>query len=1730
MHMESVDVGARQVLSMLGDLDISQARWLLRKNSNCVEEAINYYFEKGPSVLPPKAPKTLKTESSSSSKEVIVIDLDENENDSPILQNCSVLSMKSTTKMVKATGKPSIPKSPLKTQSMGDRKYLLGRRTVYGHATTEGNARRCQHILLSLGKSAQELLQQSMKGASSGKKKGRGASTGLKHDKHSAGRLLFSTYIPSPSDRGDMSMKNGDFRGRLPKLLCDIFVPLLTANLVEVKGHILYDIGHRNVFSDYEVPLSLFIIIDDRFLELTQENSAINRKYGTLVESANDLLLWLQEGEGALATLKAQQAKEKESLKIKASNYGLTKVGKSSGSVQEKDKDKDKEKAESEDVASLEADLGNEVVAEEFVDLMDSTERTSKANDDKNEKERAELPEAQQPALMAKNLVMRKYQLQALYWMSGRESIETEERCKASLETAIDVEKAEQMIASLPTQGLLQVKSTLPDLSNNPSSTFAAAVDEEVWTRVNMLEYSSEVKLQEYADYISTSDDSDSLHAFYWNVYSQKFERQPPSEPNQARGGILADDMGLGKTVMAVALIAADYERIASKDCTASTDQLQSFSSRVQEEDMVDLTDTHNGVLKQDTDPIKEVDSDATPELEDSDDLKSMDGSVTTDYPNLAKHKPAEKRKRGKYKKGSGSTASTKTIPSTTSIATGRSKRSKRLEEKVKTPLESLTFSDEEMKEIEDVEEEEENSEDEEEDDDDDFYVGRRKRRQKCGNSRNAYSSFSKYGKRSKPKQITTSRTKSAVVPSRKSHHSGSTDIICRGIKSSSFLTEANEFTREFRLKDSAPQQTLIVCPLTLMSQWAEEVCAKTLPNSLQVMLYYDGSASANSGVEYMIGRDASKLKNAHVVITSYGIIASEAKQYLTSQENIDNSLSVEGATSSKGTLLSHTKAIRSGLLAIDWRRIILDEAHVIKNSNTDAAKACNMLMSERRWCLTGTPLQNTVDDVYSLVKFLRHDPWSEYRFFKKVITHPYSEGGSEGHKALGLLKRLLHEILLRRTKDTLDVDGKKIVNLPDRRVHIMRVEMNEEEREFYMAIVDRSKSVVNQFEGNGMNAETKRMILRNKYAALFTLLMRMRQACDHPLLVIKSQPNAIDEDDKHRSSLKTTISNRSQNVGSSSGSYNNNTSSGDSRASFLTGLPPNRSDTNSSTAMVIAGGNNDILPSSSDGKDEEKEKAGEGDGDLFANLIGEDFLNELMVRLRKARKQRRAEAKDAQTPQAPRDVEDYTPTHGLNASDGEEDDGQEDKYIDELITRLGESVTSTTGVEECPICLDTKGRKLMSITSCGHLLCTDCKQVIWPSTIHTKQITPFHKKEVRVFGEAKCPLCSSLISGQHVWPLEQIEGRKEESPSKKTSQCVEIQTCDAEAKAQNESGTTADGAIDTEVDVKPALIDIGTNGSISNDNNSSSSSSKSNVKGFTSLASINSDWRHWGDQAVRNCRKSNNQASLQRAFARSDANNCKSSTTNSRGSAVTDKSEVVYVDDWAKKDEQMDEVLNEASDEDEEGALFVSSSKVDAMMLKIEQIMREEDALEYETAEFQDSLKGISSSSSSSSASPVSPLPSKIVIFSQWTSMLDIVQDALNRKKLKFVRLDGSMSQAQRAKSIRQFNNNDSCRIILISLKAGGVGLNLTVANKVILLDPWWNPSTEDQAIDRVHRLGQSRAVDVYRYICSNTVEEKLLALQDKKRDMSNQALSSSGDSKASVKLSMEELRQFFL
>ncbi len=150
-----------------------------------------------------------------------------------------------------------------------------------------------------------------------------------------------------------------------------------------------------------------------------------------------------------------------------------------------------------------------------------------------------------------------------------------------------------------------------------------------------------------------------------------------------------------------------------------------------------------------------------------------------------------------------------------------------------------------------------------------------------------------------------------------------------------------------------------------------------------------------------------------------------------------------------------------------------------------------------------------------------------------------------------------------------------------------------------------------------------------------------------------------------------------------------------------------------------------------------------------------------------------------------------------------------------------------------------------------------------------------------------------------------------------------------------------------------------------------------------------------------------------------------------------------------------------------------------------------------------------------------------KALIFSQFLGMLSLIKEKMKELGVDYEYFDGSSTVNEREKAITRFQNDENCRVFLISLKAGGVGLNLTAADYVYIVDPWWNPAVEQQAIDRTHRIGQTKNIFAYRMICTDTVEDKILKLQERKRNLAKDLIT---DDEGFVKsLTKEDVEYLF-
>ncbi|KAL9005446.1 MAG: hypothetical protein Q9188_001771 [Gyalolechia gomerana] len=281
------------------------------------------------------------------------------------------------------------------------------------------------------------------------------------------------------------------------------------------------------------------------------------------------------------------------------------------------------------------------------------------------------------------------------------------------------------------------------------------------------------------------------------------------------------------------------------------------------------------------------------------------------------------------------------------------------------------------------------------------------------------------------------------------------------------------------RSPDPTRKTTLIVAPLALMKQWEREIQSKLKGAREHRLTTYTLHGQ---------GRRASwnELKMHDVVLTTFGTLSTEIKR----KEAIDE------AKRKNPNWRPITKADRLPLLGDEckWYRVVLDEAQCIKNKSTKAAQGAHALQSLTRFCMSGTPMQNGIGELYSLIHFLRIRPYNDFHRFSMDFTRPLkSTYEPEKARAMQKLQALLKAILLRRNKKS-TIDGKPILTLPERTTESRHAGFSEDEQAFYSALETQTQLQFNKYLSAGT-------VGRN-YSNVLVLLLRLRQACCHPHLI----------------------------------------------------------------------------------------------------------------------------------------------------------------------------------------------------------------------------------------------------------------------------------------------------------------------------------------------------------------------------------------------------------------------------------------------------------------------------------------------------------------------------------------------------------------------------------------------------------------------------------------------------
>lgn len=277
----------------------------------------------------------------------------------------------------------------------------------------------------------------------------------------------------------------------------------------------------------------------------------------------------------------------------------------------------------------------------------------------------------------------------------------------------------------------------------------------------------------------------------------------------------------------------------------------------------------------------------------------------------------------------------------------------------------------------------------------------------------------------------------------------------------------------------SSKKPTLVVCPVALMDQWRREILKVVRGNAALTILLLHGS---NAHLPW------AHVKHYDVVLTSYGTLSSELRKKLNWEDKLKLNPDAKKAKKDEFPVLDD-KAF--------FHRVFLDEAQNIKNKSTKTAMAACRVNAEFRWCLSGTPMQNSVEEIHSLIKFLRIRPYNDSEKFSKDISRPLKARYETGqNRAMEKLQALLKAILLRRTKKS-QIDGQPILQLPEKHTVESRAIFDKDQLEFYKALETQTQIQFNKFVKNGT-------VGRN-YSKALVLLLRLRQCCCSPQLITNS-------------------------------------------------------------------------------------------------------------------------------------------------------------------------------------------------------------------------------------------------------------------------------------------------------------------------------------------------------------------------------------------------------------------------------------------------------------------------------------------------------------------------------------------------------------------------------------------------------------------------------------------------
>ncbi|KAI2607184.1 SNF2 family N-terminal domain-containing protein [Hypoxylon fragiforme] len=786
---------------------------------------------------------------------------------------------------------------------------------------------------------------------------------------------------------------------------------------------------------------------------------------------------------------------------------------------------------------------------------------------------------------------------------------------------------------------------------------------------------------------------------------------------------------------------------------------------------------------------------------------------------------------------------------------------------------------------------------------------------------------------------------------------------------------------------NSANKTTLIVAPLSLLKQWEQEILTKVRPSHQLKTIIVHGATKRNMS--------PVKLQTYDVVLTTYGTIGWEH---------------------------SHRRKAKALFLAdrSHFYRVILDEAHNIKNKKTQISEAASRIKATYRLCMTGTPFMNKPEEIFPLIRFLQIKPYDVWPSFHSHIIRRLDDTSDrsqrEGVRSEGMrrLQVLFRSMTLRRTK-TSTIDGEPILKLPRLIKETVMVKMTEEEKKYYDALEQKQRLEVNKFLRAGTSMKA--------YTYIFVLLLRLRQACCHPHLISDHNiPDNVEATAEQMQSyalkLKEPVVERL-------------------KAQEDFGCPICKEKTKCPLILYPCG-----------------------------HLICSSCFEAAMML---------AKAADS-------NAENNCP--GLHCK-GKIDPKKVIVFAIFLEAHKIKTLQSENGDDENEDSDESWDSSDDDVDARGNL-----KDFIASDSEEDEETDSEDDDDEDFMNEDSDSGDDEVEENTDVGPDSQVDEVEENKDMDAINQAAVVDD-DHDYK-----GTASMDDLWEDVAEKKESAE----GPLSSDKDSGSDSLESMLAAIDRAAATkrNADNSGTNDESLgKESSRSSRKRKLPRSYSaiapgkkrRGDVRNNKIAQKKKVFTAVKTVKD-------KKKSKGKKKGFTSLAD------LKKASSTNTAAKEKYMKNLRQEWQPSAKTAKTMEILRSIKENKPGE----------KTLIFSLWTSFLDLLEIPIQDEGFQYRRYDGSMSQFQRDSAIQDFVNNPEIKIMMISLRAGNAGLNLTAASQVIIMEPFWNPYIEEQAIDRAHRFGQHREVTVYHMLVAGTVEDRIRELQEQKRNLVDEALSEAG------------------